>query len=120
MVAFTTLICERQTRMHFSHGEIVGDSNKIVVTNFKYPPGHPQRTARIVPAIEDTDGHGGGDFGLMRQFIRAVQSRDQSILGTDVKEVLRSHLLVFAAEKSRKEGTVVNVEDYEAEVRRRN
>ncbi|KAG8889298.1 hypothetical protein FRB98_005111 [Tulasnella sp. 332] len=118
MVAFTTLICERQTRMHFSHGEIIGDSNKITVTNFKYPPGRLERTNRIVPAIEQGEGHGGGDFGLMRQFIRAVQERDQSLLGTDAKEVLRSHMLVFAAEKSRKEGTVVNVEDYEAEIRR--
>ncbi|KAG9006132.1 hypothetical protein FRB94_000957 [Tulasnella sp. JGI-2019a] len=119
MVAFTTLICERQTRMHFSHGEIIGDSRWITVTNFKFPEGHLERTTRIVTEIDEAGGHGGGDFGLMKQFIEAVRGRDQTLLGADVKEVLKSHLLVFAAEKSRKEGRVINVEDYEVEVRQR-
>lgn len=119
MVAFTTLICERQTRLHFSHGEIIGNSDKIVINNFKYPDHEPQRTTRILPEVEDREGHGGGDFGLMKQFVCAVKDRDQKVLETDIMEILKSHLVVFAAEKSRKDGTVVDVEQYEAEVRGR-
>ncbi|KAG8949922.1 hypothetical protein FRC04_008225 [Tulasnella sp. 424] len=117
MVAFSTLICDRQTRLHFTHGEIVGDMYTLVVTNFKYPSGHPSRTTRLTPKIED-GGHGGGDLGLIRAFVKAVRERDQSVLGTDVMEVLRSHLIVFAAEKGRREGKVVTVDEFEAEVRK--
>ncbi|KIO18198.1 hypothetical protein M407DRAFT_16270 [Tulasnella calospora MUT 4182] len=118
MVAFSTLICDRQTRLHFTHGEIVGDMYTLVITNFKYPPGHPSRTTRLTPKIED-GGHGGGDLGLVRAFVKGVRERDQSVLGTDVLEVLRSHLIVFAAEKGRREGKVVGVREFEAEVRKR-
>ena len=29
MVAFTEAICDRQLRMHFTHGEIIGDMTKV-------------------------------------------------------------------------------------------
>ncbi|KAG8908615.1 hypothetical protein FRB99_004903 [Tulasnella sp. 403] len=118
MAAFTTLVCDRQTRLHFTNGEIVGDMYNLTITNFSHPPGHPERCVRRSPEIED-DGHGGGDLGLIRTFVEAVRKRDQSVLGTDAMEVLKSHLLVFAAEKSRKYGTVVDVEQYEKDVRLR-
>lgn len=57
-------------------------------------------------------------MGLIRAFVKAVRERDQSVLGTDVMEVLRSHLIVFAAEKGRRESKVVAVDEFEAEVRK--
>lgn len=62
-------------------------------------------------------GHGGGDAGLVRTFVEAVREGKQEILGTDVEEVLKSHLTVFAAEESRRRGVVVNVDEYEKEAR---
>ena len=35
MVAHTELICERQTRLHFAYGELVGDMNTFTVTDFR-------------------------------------------------------------------------------------
>ena len=102
--------------MHFTHGELIGDMYTFTKTNFRLPPGHPERTIRYTPKVED-GGHGGGDLGLIRSFVKAVREKDQSVLETDVKEILTSHLVVFAAEKSRKEGKVVSVEEYEREVR---
>ncbi|KAF8897389.1 hypothetical protein BD779DRAFT_1667376 [Infundibulicybe gibba] len=114
MVAFTSLICERQTRMHFSHGEIVGDMNKFTVTDYRtHAP-----TKTHIPRNEG-GGHGGGDRGLIRAFIDAVRSGDQRILGTDIEEVLKSHLTVFAAEQSRKDGRVVDCSEFEREARER-
>lgn len=88
----------------------------LTITNFSLPNGHPERTKFLKPKVED-GGHGGGDLGLIRSFVEAVKKRDQSTLGTDVMDVLRSHLVVFAAEKSRKEGVVVDVETYEKDIR---
>ncbi|EJD00921.1 NAD-binding protein [Fomitiporia mediterranea MF3/22] len=108
MVAFTTLICDRQTRLHFTHGEIVGDMESFTVTDFRVPKLYN-------PQLEG-GGHGGGDLGLISTFVEAVRTRKQDVLGVDVEGILRSHLTVFAAEKSRREGCVVNVADFEKEM----
>lgn len=111
MVAYTSLICERQTRLHFTHGEIVGDMNNFTVTDFR--TGH--KTTHH-PKNEG-GGHGGGDLGLMRTFVEAVRTNNQELLGTDVSEVLKSHLTVFAAEASRREGTVIDCAKFEKAIR---
>ncbi|KAF8138617.1 hypothetical protein EV363DRAFT_1154683 [Boletus edulis] len=111
MVAYTSLICQRQTRLHFTHGEIVGDMSKFTVTDFRTD----KRTAHY-PANEG-GGHGGGDLGLIRAFTNAVRAGDQSVLGVNVGEILTSHLTVFAAEESRKKGNVVDCAQYEKAVR---
>lgn len=113
MVAFTSLICERQTRLHFSHGEVVGDMTKLTVTDFKTTP---PKVKTYHPPLEG-GGHGGGDLGLISSFVKAVKSGKQEILGTDIDEVLRSHLSVFAAEKSRLEGRVIDIEDFEKDAK---
>ena len=114
MIAHTSLICERQTRLHFTHGEIIGDmaGPLITVTDFRTSP---PTTERIRPAQEG-GGHGGGDLGLISTFVRAVKEGKQEIVETTVEEVLESHLCVFAAEKSRREGIVVDVAKFGKEV----
>ncbi|KAJ3909277.1 hypothetical protein F5879DRAFT_791884 [Lentinula edodes] len=111
MVAFTSAICERQLRMHFTHGEIVGDMNKYTVTDFR-----TNKTKTFHPANEG-GGHGGGDIGLIRTFVEAVRTGNQKLLGTDVGEVLKSHMTVFAAEASRREEKVVNCVAFEEKAR---
>jgi len=112
MVAYTKLVCERQTRLHFTHGEIVGDMNTFTVTDFR-----TRRTTVHQPPHEG-GGHGGGDLGLMRAFVEAVRTRQQELLGTDVTDVLRSHLTVFAAEQSRKTRSVIDCVEFENAARR--
>ncbi|KAG5637464.1 hypothetical protein H0H81_004481 [Sphagnurus paluster] len=114
MVAYTSAICERQTRLHFTHGEIVGDMNTYTVSDFR-----SGKTTRHVPVHETGGGHGGGDLGLIGAFVEAVATGRQEVLGTDVGEVLRSHLTVFAAETSRREGRVVDCVAFEKEARQR-
>ncbi|KAH0587307.1 Putative oxidoreductase yteT [Termitomyces sp. J132] len=114
MVAWSSLICERQSRLHFTHGEIVGDMDSFVVTDFR-----TGAKTTYQPKKEMGGGHGGGDLGLIAAFVEAVSRGDQSVLGTDVEEVLKSHLTVFAAEKSRREGRVVDCAEFEREVRAR-
>ena len=111
MVAYTSLVCERQTRLHFTHGEIVGDMNAFTVTDFRTG----KRITHFPP--NEGGGHGGGDLGLIRTFIEAVRLGDQTVLGVDVNEILTSHLTVFAAEQSRKEGRVVDCAHYEKTTR---
>jgi hypothetical protein len=107
MVAFTEIVCQRQTRIHGTQGEIIGDMSSFSLFDFK------RRVKKIVdPSKEMNSGHGGGDFGLMGTFVEAVREGNQSLLGCDIDDVFASHVLVFAAEHARRTGTVVNIEEF--------
>lgn len=47
-------------------------------------------------------GHGGGDFGIMKQFVAAVKSGDADMICTGPESSVESHMIVFAAERSRR------------------
>lgn len=111
MVAFTSAICDRQLRMHFTHGEIIGNMKTYTITDFR-----TNRTKTCHPTDEG-GGHGGGDIGLIRTFVEAVKTGNQQLLGTDVGEVLKSHMTVFAAEASRRQEKVINCVDFEQKAR---
>lgn len=111
MIAFTSAICERQTRLHFSHGEIIGDMRTFTVSDFR------KGTTKVHRPANEGGGHGGGDRGLISSFVEAVRTGRQDVLGTDVGEVLDSHLTVFAAEASRKNGAVIDCTVFKEEAR---
>jgi predicted dehydrogenase len=114
MVAFTEQICDRQSRLHFSHGELIGDMSSFVVNDFRAE----KRSVRHHP-LSEGGGHGGGDMGLVRSFVEAVRTRNQSVLGVTVQEALDSHLAVFAAEAARKERRVVEFSQFVEEMRKK-
>lgn len=53
--------------------------------------------------------HGGGDFYLIRDFVHAIQADDQTLNRTTAEQSLQSHLMCFAAEKSRLSGSTVKM-----------
>jgi predicted dehydrogenase len=55
-------------------------------------------------------GHGGGDFGLVRSFVRAMQGERGAF--SDARDSLESHLMAFAAEEARLKGTVVDMGEF--------
>jgi predicted dehydrogenase len=57
----------------------------------------------------DDDGHGGGDVGLMEGFIGMMRG-EQGRAVADARGSLESHLMAFAAERSRVEGRVIEME----------
>jgi predicted dehydrogenase len=57
--------------------------------------------------------HGGGDAGLMQAFVQGLREGLRSPL-TSAEAALESHLLAFAAEQARLDGTVIDVAAYRA------
>ncbi|KAJ3158700.1 hypothetical protein HDU86_002665 [Geranomyces michiganensis] len=115
MVAFTTEVCERITRVHGSRGQIVGDSNTLRVTDFVTGVTRTVVPDAGIPGVVTPDGasgHGGGDFGLVERFVKAVADGDQAAIGCTPREALLSHLLVFAAEEARRGKKVVDMDDF--------
>ena len=94
----------RQLKIFGTKGQIEADMGKkrIVLRRFG-------EDEKLVPLDMDgkSSGHGGGDEGIMRDFIRVLREGGESRTGADVS--LQSHLVCFAAEKSRKENTVVEI-----------
>jgi hypothetical protein len=106
MVAFTKKICDRYSIIYGTDGEIHADSASIVVENFS---NGEKKT--YYPHLAG-GGHGGGDGGLTRQFVLAVDRvknhgedvavAQNAYVGCTLEEVIRSHAMVFAAEEARK------------------
>lgn len=75
---------------------------------------HHHLTGEIedVPVIaRDGSGHGGGDYGIVRSFLNTIKGDpDNSV--TTARESLESHLLAFAAEESRLQRTIIDMEAY--------
>jgi hypothetical protein len=60
-------------------------------------------------------GHGGGDYAIMEAFIHDVRHHDHSHVLSGPEESLETHMMVFAAEQSRRENRVVSMEEMQAQ-----
>ncbi len=69
------------------------------------------RTGRIreIDIPRPDGGHGGGDHGIMESFVDAITSGRPGPTGA--AESLESHLLAYAAERSRLTGETIDMED---------
>ena len=56
--------------------------------------------------IEDGVAHGGGDIGLIRDFVRVVRGEKPSVSTTSIEDSINGHQCVFLAEKSRLNKTI--------------
>ncbi len=97
MEAFTSYH-GRRTRVMGSHGDIVGDMRSFEHTDFL--------TGEKTQWSMNSDGHGGGDWRLVTDWLKAVSSRDASLLSSTIEASVESHLMAFAAERSRLGGTI--------------
>ncbi len=108
MTAFTP--GGRQTKIMGTEGYIEGDSKTLRVFSFRDQKWHDYDFADTEGTV--SDGHGGGDFGLMSSFIDSMNRADQSCIRTGADETFTSHLMTFAAEKARLENRVIVIDEY--------
>ena len=94
----------RETRIFGTRGELYSDDERIEVFDFLSDERREVEIDLSDPSI--LGGHGGGDYGLMQSFVAAVANGDPGQILSGPDETLESHLMVFAAERARKNGTV--------------
>ncbi len=99
----------RTIKLMGTKGEIRGhmEKNQIEVIEF----GTSKKLTIDLNIGVDIHGHGGGDERLMADFINLIRENNNNGL-TSAKNSVQSHLMSFAAEKSRLEGTVINLKEY--------
>ncbi len=95
----------RKTRVMGTMGDMVGDGDELIFVNFR--TGNIEHW-NVSDHAEIDSGHGGGDWRLVKDFLRAVDAHDVSLLTSNLDASMDSHLMCFKAEESRKElGTKV-------------
>ena len=76
---------------------------------------HLTNHSELIPIEYSHDGHGGGDVVLIAAFIAALRSGQAETL-TSARNSMESHLMSFAAEDARLNGTVIAMADYHRQV----
>jgi predicted dehydrogenase len=102
----------RISKFSMTNGEIEVGFTHGIITAHSF---EPRRREEFHVAVKGT--HGGGDRAIMDNYVDAITSGDRSILLTPIKDSLEGHLIVFAAEDSRKTGKIIDIREFEERVR---
>jgi predicted dehydrogenase len=95
----------RETRIFGTRGELRCDGASVEVYDFLTRT----TTRHDVPGGGSLTGHGGGDDGVIADFVAAVEAGDPALVPTTPRHTLESHRIAFAAETSRREGRTVEL-----------
>lgn len=106
----------RHVKIMCENGEIEGDDldNVIHVTEFASNAVDTFHTDDI--HVSSAEGfHGGGDYGLMVNFVSGLED-GKTATKSSVDESIESHIMAYAAELSRREGRVVDIDSLRKEL----
>lgn len=94
----------RRTHFMFSRGEAFGDEQSLTVRHFH--PAWPDEVYDFSAYSGECNYHGGADQEIVRDFIRAVETRQGDRLLTHIESSLESHRIAFEIEKKRKKALI--------------
>ncbi|AYB44696.1 Gfo/Idh/MocA family protein [Paenibacillus lautus] len=109
MSAFTQDV-SRTIKLMGTRGEIRGAMEKNEIEIIHFGSGKVERIS-----FADRGGHvghGGGDMGLIKDFLRLVQAGGNNQGLTSASRSVQSHLMAFAAEQSRVDGKVIGLKEF--------
>jgi predicted dehydrogenase len=103
----------RTIKLMGTKGEIRGamEKNEIEVIDFS------TGSKSVISLKETKSGHSGGDEGIIQNFVRLLQHQDTGNGLTSAKISLQSHLMAFAAERSRLEKKVIDVIEFSEQMK---
>jgi hypothetical protein len=96
----------RRTRVMGSMGYIEGDMSEMRIVDFRTRQSTVLESSALNVDQFAADGHGGGDWRLVANWVEAVATQNASLLSSTIDVSIESHLMGFAAEQSRHNGTV--------------
>ena len=85
-------------------------TNEIEITRFAANGVDRCEACVIRPDVAST-GHGGGDGGIMEDFLALLEGRQTEAV-SEIRYSVESHMMACAAEEARLTGTVVNIADF--------
>lgn len=97
----------RKTRLMGTKGDIVGDMEKFVMTDFL--TGKKYIWDEDISKLPGYEGHAGGDWGIVKDFLLAVANHNESYLSSTIDVSVESHIMGFKAEEARLNNTIVDM-----------
>lgn len=110
MIAFTEDICSRKVKIFGTKGELNLERGGSTLILYDFTRGDHEKINTEPKILGNLSGHGGADSYCIDCFVEAVLTNDPSKIMTGPDETLYSHMLVFAAEKARKENRVITMQ----------
>jgi predicted dehydrogenase len=90
-------------------GEIRGNMEENCISIFDFLT----KQETVINFDNPIGGHGGGDHGIIRTFLREIKSGNKHDSISSASASVRSHLMAFAAEESRlNKGQSIDIDDY--------
>ncbi len=84
-----------------------GDPSEITIHH------HASGRVEQVPLEEGGSGHGGGDHGVMANFVQVLRGQAEPL--TSARASLESHLMAFAAETARRQNRIIEMDEFRAQ-----
>ena len=104
----------RRIRIMGTHGELEAQMGQDTVSLYNFIT-RKRETYSISGFVADESiegGHGGGDAGIIRAFCQLLTGKYKGCAIADISESIENHIVTFAAEESRLNGTVVDMDEY--------
>ena len=102
----------RFIRMFGTKGELIADMSNSTIRVYTFA----DKQYRDVPVTRAEEsilgGHGGGDLGIVKELYEYLSGCYTGYRAADIETSVKNHLICFAAEKSRHNGTVESVDAY--------
>ena len=97
----------RKTRIMGTKGDIVGDMQTFTLTDFL--TGKKYVWDEDISQLPGYEGHAGGDWGIVKDFVLAVANQDEKYLSSTIDVSVESHVMGFRAEQARLKSKIVNI-----------
>ncbi len=111
--AFTNRVA-RTMKIMCEHGEIRANEHLNVIEVVRFTShGRDRGSSRLIEVEKASGGHSGGDEGIVAALLNMLDGKAGG-MDTDIAHSVESHLMAGAAEKSRREHCLVEMEAYRA------
>ncbi len=107
MNAFTFNV-NRTIRVSGTKGEIIGDMEEETIHLYDFNE-KTKTKVKLNKITENDYGHGGGDYGLMKELIKSLRQPEVYTMRSEIGSAVASHMVTFAVEESRIKGEVIKL-----------
>ena len=104
----------RHIRVMGRKGDLVGSAGSETITHYDYLTKKITKIPVSNNSAGDTilTGHGGGDLGIVKTLYQYITEGYDGDMLSEIGVSVSNHMIVFAAEESRREKKVVDVDEY--------
>ena len=102
----------RRIHLYGTKGELEGRMSGETITVYTFADKQTREIPVRSPDETIVSGHGGGDSGIVYELYDYLGDNYTGYTAADIDISVKNHLIGFAAEKSRRMGTVENIDDF--------